>query len=271
MHVAVAAHYGRSMSGIATAERALLAPGDRPEALVELVRGRPPVRGRLGRGGALADVSTKVAAEDFVGRRVTMDAQLLQRLKDARGNEVVFVSHCLLDENVRYLGGAFHSGAVPEMLPVVQSGVGIYQMPCPEWPAGGVGGKWRLPTSRRRASPLYSLDAPSSLSSSPANASAPPAGRLRWPREQPVSRDASSCRASCGSTSLPPVASARTMSTCLLRHEIAGSPPAARINPDLITNRPLFGSRPRAKDCSSACFASNCNAAASACATSSTT
>ena len=81
-----------------------------------------------------------------------MDAQLLQRLKDARGNEVVFVSHCLLDENVRYLGGAFHSGAAPEMLPVVQSGVGIYQMPCPEVRAwGGVLSRPRdRAVSRRR-------------------------------------------------------------------------------------------------------------------------
>jgi predicted secreted protein len=50
---------------------------------------------------------------------------------------VVFLSHCLLDENVRYLGGAFHSGAVPEVLPLVREGVGICQMPCPEMRAWG--------------------------------------------------------------------------------------------------------------------------------------
>ena len=109
----------------------------------------------------MADVSIRVAAEDFVRRRVTMDAQLLQRLKDARGNEVVFVSHCLLDENVRYLGGAFHSGAVPEMLPVVQSGVGIYQMPCPEVRAwGGVRKPWLIHAYGLRDSPLYRLRRP---------------------------------------------------------------------------------------------------------------
>ncbi len=68
------------------------------------------------------------------------------RLADARGNCVVFVSHCLLDENVRYQGGAFHSGAVPETLALIRTGVGICQMPCPEQRAwGGV----RKPTMLR--------------------------------------------------------------------------------------------------------------------------
>lgn len=60
-----------------------------------------------------------------------------ERLADARGKRVVFVSHCLLDENVRYLGGAFHSGAAPEAGDLIRSGVGICQMPCPEQRAWG--------------------------------------------------------------------------------------------------------------------------------------
>jgi hypothetical protein len=36
-----------------------------------------------------------------------------------------FVSHCLLNENTRYLGGAFHRGAVPEMIELLRSGVGV--------------------------------------------------------------------------------------------------------------------------------------------------
>jgi hypothetical protein len=40
---------------------------------------------------------------------------LSERLSDERGKRVVFVSHCLLNENARYPGGAFHSGAVPEI------------------------------------------------------------------------------------------------------------------------------------------------------------
>lgn len=60
-----------------------------------------------------------------------------ERLADARGKRVVFVSHCLLDENVRYLGGAFHSGAALEAGDLIRSGVGICQMPCPEHRAWG--------------------------------------------------------------------------------------------------------------------------------------
>ncbi len=59
------------------------------------------------------------------------------RLADARSNRVVFLSHCLLDENVRYQGGAFHSGAAPETLALIRTGVGICQMPCPEQRAWG--------------------------------------------------------------------------------------------------------------------------------------
>jgi uncharacterized protein YbbK (DUF523 family) len=41
---------------------------------------------------------------------------LKEKLKDARGNKVIFVSHCLLNENTRYLGGATRKGAVNEIL-----------------------------------------------------------------------------------------------------------------------------------------------------------
>ena len=49
----------------------------------------------------------------------------------------MFLPHCLLDENVRYQGGAFHSGAVPETHALIRTGVGICQMPCPEQRAWG--------------------------------------------------------------------------------------------------------------------------------------
>jgi predicted secreted protein len=56
-----------------------------------------------------------------------------EQLADARGHRVVFVSHCLLNENVRFLGGATRRGAVREVLdPYVADGVGIVQLPCPE-------------------------------------------------------------------------------------------------------------------------------------------
>ena len=66
------------------------------------------------------------------------EAHLVKRLPDARSREVVLVSHCLLNENARYLGGAFHSGpAVPEALELLKTGIGIHQMPCPERCAWG--------------------------------------------------------------------------------------------------------------------------------------
>lgn len=48
------------------------------------------------------------------------------------------MSHCLLNENVRYLGGATRPGPVAEVVErYVRDGVGIYQMPCPEQRAWG--------------------------------------------------------------------------------------------------------------------------------------
>lgn len=88
--------------------------------------------------------------------------ELLQkRFADARGGRVVLLSHCLLNENVRYLGGAGRAGGVQEVVDgYLSSGVGIYQLPCPEQRAwGGVlkrrmlllygaGGTWRAPVAR---------------------------------------------------------------------------------------------------------------------------
>jgi hypothetical protein len=55
---------------------------------------------------------------------------LLQRLEDERSKQLVYVSHCLLNENVRYLGGAFRPGGVDEVIGGFQrQGIGICQMP----------------------------------------------------------------------------------------------------------------------------------------------
>jgi uncharacterized protein YbbK (DUF523 family) len=59
--------------------------------------------------------------------------RLRRALPDARGGRVLFVAHCLLNENVRYLGGATRSGAVDEVVQAaLESGVGLVQLPCPE-------------------------------------------------------------------------------------------------------------------------------------------
>lgn len=54
-------------------------------------------------------------------------------LADGRGGRVLFVSHCVLNENVRYLGGAGRPAAVLEIVQAaLDHHVGLVQMPCPE-------------------------------------------------------------------------------------------------------------------------------------------
>jgi predicted secreted protein len=60
------------------------------------------------------------------------------RISDERGRRVIFVAHCLLNENTRYLGGARRAGAVSEVVrPILDQGIGIVQLPCPEQHAWG--------------------------------------------------------------------------------------------------------------------------------------
>jgi predicted secreted protein len=82
---------------------------------------------------------------------------LSERLDDARGRQVAFVSHCLLNENTRYLGGAFRPGGVAEVIDeLVSRGVGICQMPCPEQQAwGGVLKRRMLRAYGARGTVLY--------------------------------------------------------------------------------------------------------------------
>jgi predicted secreted protein len=84
------------------------------------------------------------------------------RLRDERGGRVAFVSHCLLNENTRYLGGAFRAGAVAELVDeLVERGVGICQMPCPEQHAwGGVLKRRMLRAYGARGTPLYRFREP---------------------------------------------------------------------------------------------------------------
>lgn len=78
---------------------------------------------------------------------------LQERLPDRRSRRVVFVSHCLLNENVRYLGGACRPGVVGGLVRDWQAqDVGICQMPCPEQYAwGGV--------MKRLTAPAYGAEA----------------------------------------------------------------------------------------------------------------
>ena len=90
------------------------------------------------------------------------EALLSSRLADERGRRVAFVSHCLLNENTRYLGGALRAGAVPEVVSgLIEAGVGISQMPCLEQRAwGGVLKRLLLRAYGIGGSPLYPLRRP---------------------------------------------------------------------------------------------------------------
>lgn len=90
-------------------------------------------------------------------------SRLPPELVDGRSRRVVVLSHCLLNQNTRYPGGAACPGAVPAALqPYLDDGAGLVQMPCPEqrsW--GGVRRPpmlWAL--AHRRATALAPLVLP---------------------------------------------------------------------------------------------------------------
>jgi predicted secreted protein len=87
---------------------------------------------------------------------------LAEQLRDERSRRVAFVSHCLLNENTRYLGGAFRPGGIAELIGELSGqGVGICQMPCPEQHAwGGVLKRRMLLAYGARGTPLYWLRGP---------------------------------------------------------------------------------------------------------------
>jgi uncharacterized protein YbbK (DUF523 family) len=77
----------------------------------------------------------------------------------------MLVSHCLLNQNTRYAGGATRPGALGEEVEeLVRAGYGIHQLPCPERLAwGGVLKRHTLRLYASRGGPLY-----------------PARGALRW-------------------------------------------------------------------------------------------
>ncbi|OBF51346.1 hypothetical protein A5756_20405 [Mycobacterium sp. 852002-53434_SCH5985345] len=87
---------------------------------------------------------------------------LLDQLHDERGRRVVLVSHCLLNENTRYAGGATRPGAVPEVVEeLMNAGYGIHQLPCPERLAwGGVLKPHSLHLHHSKGGWLYPLRGP---------------------------------------------------------------------------------------------------------------
>lgn len=84
---------------------------------------------------------------------------LRDRLQDERSGKVLVLSHCLLNQNVRYLGGAVHPGMVDEVVEEARRrGYGLYQLPCPEQRAwGGVLKRHLLPAYGAEGTLRYRL------------------------------------------------------------------------------------------------------------------
>lgn len=74
----------------------------------------------------------------------------------------MLVSHCLLNENTRYAGGATRCGAVSEVVgELIHAGYGIHQLPCPERLAwGGVLKPHSLHLYHSKGGWLYRLRGP---------------------------------------------------------------------------------------------------------------
>ncbi len=65
-------------------------------------------------------------------------ALIAGRLRDERSRKVLLVSHCILNENTRYLGGAFAPGIRPEIAAELGAAdYGVVQLQCPEQLAWG--------------------------------------------------------------------------------------------------------------------------------------
>ena len=76
----------------------------------------------------------------------TLDT-LRRVLRDERSGRVVLMSHCLLNQNGRYLAGATRPGGLDGVVCALQRrGQGIVQMPCPEQYAwGGACKRYTMP------------------------------------------------------------------------------------------------------------------------------
>ena len=70
---------------------------------------------------------------NFTGAFESIAAKTLQLARDNPGKKVVFVSHCLLNQNARALGREKYAGAIKDVMDIfTEAGVGIIQIPCPQ-------------------------------------------------------------------------------------------------------------------------------------------
>ncbi len=52
---------------------------------------------------------------------------------DKRGKKIIYLSRCLINQNLRFPGIAVSSGAITELIsPIIENGIGIESLPCLE-------------------------------------------------------------------------------------------------------------------------------------------
>lgn len=66
-----------------------------------------------------------------------------------RSKKIVFISHCILNQNAKSVGREKSSGSIKELVEILtQSGIGIIQLPCPQIDFnGGLGRKPKTKSS----------------------------------------------------------------------------------------------------------------------------
>ena len=73
-----------------------------------------------------------------------------------RSKKVVFVSHCLLNQNARALGSEKYPGAVKDLTDMLsEAGIGIVQIPCPQLDFDGTGINRKMKTKESYDSKPY--------------------------------------------------------------------------------------------------------------------
>ncbi|MCE5270742.1 hypothetical protein LLH00_05605 [bacterium] len=77
-------------------------------------------------------------------KRVEYDSERMieqhPEFKDARSRKVIFVAHCILNQNARIRKCAYTPSAIPKVpAELIERGIGIVQMACPELGALGLG------------------------------------------------------------------------------------------------------------------------------------
>ena len=170
--------------------------------------------------------------------------ELLARLRDEPSGRVIFVSHCLLNENTRYAGGAFRPGVVSELVSeLARRGWGIYQMPCPEERAwGGVLKRRVLMAYDSKGSLLYRFRAsPASSVSSAIHGSCTGGSRAKWLGTSPTISAHSSRFIGVVGVSASPSCGVTTSLDLKKSFEVLASCPLAQLNRAVMNERAVVG------------------------------